>query len=1028
MKTRELAYTTSFLAMLAGTVSPVAAQVQPPVAGQARTTADATTDATDEDGEVNAQERAAEKRSSTIAGRPVASQSDDKEIIVTGSRIVRPNAQASSPVTTVTSQEIEQQGTVNIEEVLNRLPQVTPDLQSTYNDGVGTQKVKLRRLDFNRTLTLVDGQRLASSEAVDLNIIPGSLVDRVDVLSGGASSVYGSDAVAGVINFILKRNYKGVRIDGNYGFYNHQNREQLTSAAARNQGFGVPGGNRTFGGRANLSATFGDRYFDDKLSLMGFVTYRAGTPIPYGAIDYSACELTQATRDGAPGCSVSTYSQFGYITPRSGANAGRALVNARDGTRTFTPYNASYAYNAFKDFFYGRKYDRLNGGGFVNLKLDDAAEIYANYIWMRSQSYNQYSPPRIFPFSVYGSDPFLVNCDNPLLSAGQRQTLCGAAAGTDTRVPLDIRYRFEGAGGQRVKLTNLASRVTGGIRGEIAEGWRYDAGGVYTWSGNKYTGPVQIADFDKINRALNVVNVNGVPTCVAKVNGQDPKCAPLDVFRAYSADPAVMSYLYDGNTGTSLNVSKLIDFTANITGDLGKMGLKSPFAKEGVAFAAGIEYREDRQGNSANPEFRTQNGGEDFTGRQSVREVNAELQVPLVEDRFVHLVQVNGGYRLSKYSTNPNTFDTWKVEGLFAPVPDITFRISRNKAQRAPTIYENNQTISFDRSGVGNDPCATDVANNRGPRASLQQCVNTGLAAALYGSPTLNCPDGQCVSRFGGFVLDPENAKTLTYGLVLQPTFLRGLTISADRYQIKIDNQIGFNFGDFAIDGCLATGNAYYCDRIVRNADGTLFGSVATGTKTGFVQAGTTNQYKLEASGWDFQAQYGLNLGGKTGRLDIDFNGSLTTYSGGQDSVTVLAKNCAGYYGPRCGGAPIPKWGHNMRATYTTSDGVFNASFNWRYTGPTTITYNSTEPGIGYGADDRRTTFNRLAPWSFFDLAMGFNVTKDFTWRVSVNNIFDRSPPVIPSSYDVALSRSNSIPARYDPFGRNIAISLGVGF
>lgn len=1024
MKNRDLAYKASLIAMLATAAAPAAAQVRPANANQLQTTADAI----DNEDELSAQARAAEKRSDTIAGRPVSSQNSDKDIIVTGSRIIRPNSRASSPITTVTSQEIEQQGTFNIEEVLNRLPQVTPDLQSTYNDGTGSQRVKLRRLDFNRTLTLVDGQRLSTSESVDLNIIPGSLVDRVDVLSGGASSVYGSDAVAGVINFILKRNYKGFRVDANYGFYNHQNRDQLTTAAIDKQGFDGPGGNTTFGGRVNLSATFGDRFFDDKLSLMGFATYREGTAIPYGTIDYSACELTQSTRDGPVGCTVSTYSQYGYITPRSGANAGSPLVNARDGSRTFRPYDASYAYNAFKDFYFGRKYDRLNGGGFLNLKLDDAAEIYSSYIWMRSRSYNQYSPPRIFPFSVYGSDPYQVNCDNPLLSSGQRQTLCGAAAGSNALVPLDIRYRFEGAGGQRIKLTNLASRVTGGIRGEIAKGWRYDAGGVYTWSGNKSTGPVQLADVAKINRALNVVNVNGVPTCVTKVSGVDPACQPLDVFRAGSADPATMSYLYSGNTGTSLNVSRLIDFTANVTGDLATVGLTSPFATQGVAFAAGIEYREDRQGNTANPEFRTQNGGEDFNARQTVREANVEVQIPIVEERFIHLAQVNGGYRLSKYNTNPKTFNTWKIEGLFAPVPDITFRISRNKAQRAPTVYEGNQTISFDRSGVGNDPCATDKANNRGPRASLQQCLNTGLAESLYGSETLSCPDAQCVSRFGGFVLDPENAKTLTYGIVLQPTFLRGLTLSADRYQIKIDNQIGFNFGDFAIDGCLATGKAYYCDRIVRNANGTLFGSVANETKAGFVQAGTTNQYKLEASGWDFQAQYGLGLGKQAGRLDVDFNGSLTTYSGGQDSVTVLAKNCAGYYGPACGGAPIPKWTHNMRATYTTTDGTFNASFNWRYTGPTTITYNSTEPGIGFGEKDRRTTFNRLAPWSFFDLAMGYNVTKDFTFRVSVNNLFDRSPPVIPNSYDIALSRSNSIPARYDPFGRNVSVSLGVGF
>ena len=172
-------------------------------------------------------------KAAAISGQAPES-SGDGEIVVTGTRIVRPNSTAAAPITSVTAADIRAQAPINVEEVLNRLPQISPDSQQNYQDSDGRQRIKLRSLGFERTLVLVDGKRLGTQNGQDTNIIPVALIERVDVLTGGASSVYGSDAVAGVVNFVMKQNFTGVRIDANYNFYNHVNQSNVVTQTAQN--------------------------------------------------------------------------------------------------------------------------------------------------------------------------------------------------------------------------------------------------------------------------------------------------------------------------------------------------------------------------------------------------------------------------------------------------------------------------------------------------------------------------------------------------------------------------------------------------------------------------------------------------------------------------------------------------------------------------------------------------------------------------------------------------------------------------
>jgi len=979
----------------------------------------------------------------TTTASTAETQSSDS-IVVTGSRITRPNAAAASPITSVTSEAIRAQAAVNIEEVLNRIPSVAPDSQQNYQDSDGRQRIKLRNLGFERTLILVDGKRLGTMNGLDANMIPTSLVKRVDVLTGGASAVYGSDAVAGVVNFILDNNFEGIQVNANYNFYAHENKAGLVSQVAKNYGFAQPAqGLTTDGARVDLSLTAGKKLFDDRLHLSGYVDYRKGDLVPYGARETSGCQLVETVKDGPLSCTISTYSRNGYVSPQTGANAGNAYVNNPNGTRSFVPYSNAVAENPYDGYSFQRRNERWNAGGFASFEISDAVEVYANAMWFQDKSVNVY-PARVFSSTNYAEGPYSVSCANPYLSSSQATTICGGAAGTNTFVPIELRYRFTGVPDLEDRYTNEGLRISGGVRGTFAEGWSYDLGGVYarnqqdtSWS----AGPV----WSRVNNALNTVNNNGTISCVNDVaNG----CLPFDPFSANSTvnNSALYNYLIADTYGTKTTVNTLYNGILTIQGDLGTYGIKSPWADQGLAIAFGAEYREDQLKSYADQIWRdTISNDSDSYLAQHVWEGNVELQAPLVEHKaFADLLQLNGAFRLSKYSSNPNTFSTWKAEAIWAPIKDITFRASINRAQRAPTVVEAYQgsNTSYGRITTAyNDICAPTVIGTSidpvtgkpvnvygAPVGSRQACAATGLADNLYGSATLLCPtDVGCTYRAGGFTVDPETAYTKTFGVVLKPRFLPGLVVSADRYLIDLNQSIGYNDYQYFSQGCVQTADPFFCSMFVRNADGTLSSNPTTNPTSGYIRQGTTNYYKSKAHGWDFQAQYALPLG-TVGRLDFDFAGTLTTLAGAQDASFLAERNCVGYYGGAGCGQFISKWSHTLRGTYSTADQFFSASLNWRHLGPLTRTSNSGETSLGADATSARSTFYRIGAYDYFDLALNFRVQQGFSFRVAANNLLDKTPPLLPNSYDIGLSRANTISARYDSLGRQIAFGTTINF
>jgi outer membrane receptor protein involved in Fe transport len=241
----------------------------------------------------------------------------------------------------------------------------------------------------------------------------------------------------------------------------------------------------------------------------------------------------------------------------------------------------------------------------------------------------------------------------------------------------------------------------------------------------------------------------------------------------------------------------------------------------------------------------------------------------------------------------------------------------------------------------------------------------------------LVCPNNACTIRGGGFGLTPETAYTKTFGVVVRPRFLPGLTLSVDRFLIDLNDSIGFFSANDYIVGCIQTQDPYYCRGIVRNPGTFTLNSPAAGNPTtGFIIQGTTNGYKSKSHGWDFQAQWAIGLA-SAGKLDLSFNGTRMTLVGGQDAPNIAPRNCVGYYGPTCGES-LPRWTHTMLTTYSPVDKSSSASVNWRYTGSQTVTYNAADAALGipFTRADRRNTYNGIKSYSYFDLALSFDVVK----------------------------------------------------
>ncbi|HEY0683265.1 MAG TPA: TonB-dependent receptor [Steroidobacter sp.] len=940
-----------------------------------------------------------------------------EEVVITGSRIKRANYETASPIAALPAEEFKYQGTSTVESVLNRMPQFTADSNENGSNGSdGTARVNLRNLGSSRVLVLIDGQRMLPVETADVNFIPSALVERVDVVTGGASAVYGSDAVAGVVNFILNKNLDGVRISAQYGSAWHRNDNKYAREVVENANYELADSSVWDGGRADFNVAMGLNSADGKGNATLYFGYRKLDPVTQDARDYSACGLNLGGEaNDALVCGGSSNNQWGSFVMLGGPNNGRTFNNTKDGAATWVPYDSSFLYNYAPTNYIQRSDKRITAGGFAHYDYNEHMNLYGSLMFMDDHTFSQAAPSAYFQGNVYP-----INCDNPLMSAQQASILCGAAAGTPTNVNTFIGYRFAGAGGaRRDDLRHTDYRLNVGSRGEIASGWSYDASFLYSTVvyDESYKNDL---DLVKGARALQVVNVDGVPTCRSVVDGTDPSCVPANVFTAFGISDEAYGYMLSPTFTHGVQTQRVANVYVN--GDLEQYGLRSPFAAGGIAIATGAEYRTEELTFEADALAQLK-GTQENAGDFDVRELFIEADVPLVSDKpGVDELAIALGYRYSDYSIAGGTSftaDTYKFELRYAPAPSFKLRGSYNRAVRAPNISE-----LFAAQALGN-VSAQDPCSGADPSASLEDCMRSGVTQAQYGLIP-ECPADTCVTLGGGnLALQPEIADTITGGFVFTPTFLPGFAFSADYFDIFVDGYIGAVDAPTVINQCIQTGSQFFCDLFHRDpASGVLFGT------NGYIEATNQNTGYLQTSGIDFTSTYDFDLGSllpgapDLGSFNVAFVGTSLNSRRIEQLPGLGSYNCVGLFGPTCG-QPTPKWRHNVRLTWTSPQRSTTVSANWRYFGSALLSSNSSNEFL---QGDPVSVNRRIAGYSYMDLAATWRFVDSVEFRAGINNVFDRDPPMIAAGLLSSFGNGNTYPGVYDPMGRLVYFGMTVEF
>jgi outer membrane receptor protein involved in Fe transport len=994
------------------------------------------------------------------ASAPVFSQTETtttgsdavQEVIVTGSRIPQPNLTSTSPIQVTTSQEIRQQGYTDISDLMKTLPQnalnAGTDFSNTSNpllNGGGVTNVDLRGLGPQRTLVLVDGRRLGPGDpntviknaGADLDQIPVALVDRVEVVTGGASAVYGSDAIGGVVNFIMKKNFQGLQLDGQLGVAQHDNHNTAMQNLARAGGITPDTANVHDGQSKNFSLLAGSSLAEGKGNVTAYLEYRHALPVLGASRDFAACQLA-ASGNQPNACGGSANSN--YFRPNGGSVysvvGDQLLPSPQPGSSPPAIFNSNPYLNL------SREDERYNAGFMAHVDYSKAFKPYFNFSFMEDKTSSDVAPSGLFNNggnTTTASTPgvggqFLVNCSNPLLSAQQRSILCTPAqVAADTANPggnpanplltnavVDIGRRNIEGGPRVAFFDHINYRAVVGAAGEIAHGWSYDAYGQYYYT-SLFDSNSGYLDFAKVDNALQVTGTAANPVCISR-----GPCVPYNIWTTGAVTPDQVNYLTSPGTGFGSVTERIIH--GDITGDLGQYGLKSPWADEGLGINLGYEHRSDSlawdpdEGELAGNLAGFAGAVVPIHNGYSVNEGFIEARSAIVQDKpFAKELSFDAGYRYSNYSTS-GAVNSYKFEVQYAPVDDVRLRASFERAIRAPNIIELFVPQTYGQSTqVGTDPCA-----GANPVASLAQCMHTGVTAAQYGN-IAPCSATQCGLLQGGNTdLKPETANTYSVGLTVTPTVLPGFSGSVDFFNIDLKNEIGQVPPAYVFNQCLATGDPAFCNSVVRNhVTGALSGATAAGG--GYVINTNANIAQVVVRGLDVQSSYRYTLPAGWGSVATTFTGSyllknLTTPAPGQHTF-----DCAGLFGPNCNTTINPRWRHNMRVNWETPFQVI-LSAQWRFIGKVGLDNNDPDPSL-FGASVRvlNQANAQLPNMSYLDLSAIYNVYAGISIRAGVNNVLDKDPPIIATNFSGGAGTPNTFPS-YDLLGRQAFVGFTAKF
>ncbi len=906
---------------------------------------------------------------------------EEKSIVVTGSRLGS-GFEAPTPVTTVGAAQIQDRALTSVAELSYEIPQLRVNQNvGRSSEPVGQNQIDLRALGSARTLVLLDGRRMAATSpfgGIDSNVFPLALINNVEVVTGGASAAYGSDAVAGVINFGLQKDFTGLKLDASYGVSKYSDfRRPVISGAA---------GTSLFDDRLHLTVA-GDFYRNTGQTAQASRPWGQGSPILFANPTYTKTNGQTQNYVAYDGRLVATFGGLitginADTTPGNGIDVLRGIQFGTGGTvRPFT--YGSVANTTFM----------LGGDG---VSIEDDGNLL----------------PHITRYSAYGrasfdiSDRLTIWTDTLYSKLEVYSDLAGnydvAATALDIRrdnafLPTSVRDLMVANNIQTFKLSRVnredgyaqnngftrALRYAAGLNGKFGD-WEWDF--TLQRSDNRFR---QESLNNRLEQrwkdGVDAVLVNGQPVCRINADASsandNPACVAINVFGAGSISPAAQGWY----KGTAVYSARM---TQNIA-DINVRGKPfSTWAGE-VNLAVGGQYRKETitnvsDANSVARAWRSINQ-QPFSGELTVKEAYLETGVPLARDMpFADNLELNGAVRYADYSSSGGV-TTWKVGLNYNPIPDIRLRGTISRDIRAANINElfagQNQVLNT----------LTDTRPQPAPPAVQHPPAYTVLQ--LTG---------------GNSSLTPEKATTKSFGLVVQPSFLPGLSASIDYYTIKINNAIVAVPSQTIVNNCYLSNLPEFCDLITVNV-------TPTSNLITRVVATIQNAQTSEASGIDLEVAYRRPLplfgtdGTLSARLLVNYVEKLAL------TVSGITTSYVGDLATDYSGQPRWKWNYDLG----WAGGPVRVGAYLRYIGGGKFrsTYVS---GDHLPADQ-----NRVKGKAYVDLSASYKLTNAIEIYGKVDNLFDNDPPILPNNI-IQPTVANS--QMYDKIGRYYVIGARLRF
>ncbi|MDY6945641.1 MAG: TonB-dependent receptor [Pseudomonadota bacterium] len=987
----------------------------------------------------------------TLATQSVYAAEDQsiQEVVVTGTRISVPGAISSSPILSIGADEIQLQQATEIEQVLRDLPVTQVGDGSNVNNGsAGAATLNLRGLGPERNLILINGKRVTPFNydgEVDTSIIPTALIERVDIVTGGASAVYGSDAIAGAVNFVMKDDFEGVDISTDFSQFDERDGD-LRSASF------VMGAN-VADGRGNIvvSMNWTDREAvllgDRPLGQLGIVSATGGgyqqfldgvqpTAAPAGCGGPNAV----STSSGGSGTTLPTrIALFGGGSLGQFVDGGGLIPNCS--VFNFNPYN-----------YYQTPLERFGGMVMGHFEMNEHAEAYARFGYTSTSVRTQVAPSGIF------NTPFWTPMSNPLINPTTRDGLLARFNGADRALMRtsatatntapenwrdlnsngvidaadDVRITYQRRtvefGPRSTTYDNNSYNMLIGVRGELFADWDYDVFGQYGESERSNVS----AGYANVTNIANAIDAaidpnTGLNACRSGAAG----CVPLNLFGGFgSITPDQVAYSSASAIEQQAYEQKIVG--ASVSGPINAVQI--PWAASSMAMSFGVEYREEF--GTATPDLCWQTlpasclGGAGgailpISGGFDVKEVYGEVLLPVASDLpGVQALDLEAGYRYADYDPS-GVNRTYKYGLSYKPIDQVMFRVMKQRAARAPNVGELAAPNVTALNNAQIDPCSVANAANITP-ALAALCIQTGMDAGQVGV-VQNLEAGQ-INTFEGTDLTnlpkPEQADTLTVGVVWSPDFIpvaKNVLISLDYYDVEINDVIGEFGAQEVLDACYVNAMADQCAKIKR-IGGNL---VVDGSG---IETYTTNLKYLRAEGVELGMALGFDIG-RFGNLRVSANvNKYLTHESQSDDTTALV-DCVGTFGTNCGngpqGGPLPETRWLQRTTWNYND--FTVSLLWRHLSDITSALPACPPGEDEGCIF--PAFRNVSSYDYFDLFGSWQFMEQASVSFGVSNLFEKDPPVVGNeAADTSSNSGNTFPQLYDALGRQFSVGLRVSF